>query len=41
MCDITAFFSAERPVAAEVLAIATEQLAHRGPDGQRQWFGAD
>jgi asparagine synthase (glutamine-hydrolysing) len=40
MCGIVAFFSSERPN-AEVLQIATQRLAHRGPDGQRQWLAAD
>jgi asparagine synthase (glutamine-hydrolysing) len=41
MCGITAFFSSDRPVAPEVLQNATRRLAHRGPDGQRQWIAAD
>ena len=41
MCGITAFFSSERPVKAEVLRIATQRLGHRGPDGQGQWLAAD
>ena len=41
MCGITAFFSSEHPLSTDVLRIVTQRLAHRGPDGQRQWLADD
>ncbi len=38
MCGIVAIFSKTEPVSAEALRRATMSLAHRGPDGQRQWI---
>lgn len=41
MCGIVAIFSQNGPISAEALARATQNLRHRGPDGQRHWIAAD
>ncbi len=37
MCGIVAIFSKQEPISTDVLARATRQLYHRGPDQQGQW----
>jgi len=41
MCGIVAIFSKNGSISAEALARATQNLRHRGPDGQRHWIAAD
>ena len=41
MCGVIGIFSFTGPVDSQVLGRATRSLAHRGPDGQRQWISAD
>ncbi len=41
MCGITAVFSPNRPFETDRLRAATNQLSHRGPDGQLIWVAPD
>ncbi|GET41103.1 asparagine synthase (glutamine-hydrolyzing) [Microseira wollei] len=38
MCGIVGILSKEKPISADALATATQQLNHRGPDCQNQWI---
>ena len=37
MCGIVAIFSRNNPISPSLVQKATQQLYHRGPDGQRHW----
>src|SRR5882757_8763150 len=41
MCGIVGILSHDRPVSAELLALATRRLFHRGPDHQEWWIAPD
>jgi asparagine synthase (glutamine-hydrolysing) len=41
MCGITAFFSSEKRIPAEILKRATNILHHRGPDSQGTWSSSN
>ena len=41
MCGIVTIFSKQKPISSAVLAKATQQLNHRGPDCQNQWISPD
>ncbi|MBD2182489.1 asparagine synthase (glutamine-hydrolyzing) [Aerosakkonema funiforme] len=40
MCGIVGIFSKEKPISAEALAKATQQLKYRGPDKQNHWIAS-
>ncbi|MDF5729619.1 MAG: asparagine synthase (glutamine-hydrolyzing) [Rhizonema sp. PD38] len=40
MCGIFAMLSKQKPISAETLAKATQQLSYRGPDKQCQWIAS-
>lgn len=41
MCGVVGIFNSSGAVDPEALRRATLRLAHRGPDGQRQWISSD